>query len=367
MSSAIVSLPISLRRSGVFSGRLFSSSGVKVRRRLPRATRSPYEMDLPRPCTAPSRAVHAAAGTPRSRAPASRRATRPAAPARLYIGKSCHTEKLAPVSISPHRGAESTVTTRTLLQSASNSSATIRASAVQMCWPISARAEFTVTIPAESIEYQMVGSNAGAAAAPRAAASAPRAYPRKATAPAICTRNSRRVGPRPPRSATVASVADACGRDVDGLADPRVRHAPAEVAGHAGVDVLVGGVGIVAQKSARLHDLSRLAVTALRDLLLAPGNLQGMLALGVEPFDGRDARARHRGDRRDARSRRAPVDVHRARSAEPDPAAKLRAGEPELVADDPEQGRVVGAPCGDLAPVELELRHADDAPLQTVS
>jgi hypothetical protein len=43
---------------------------------------------------------------------------RPAAPARLYKGYVCHTDQLAPVNIRPHLGSVSTVSIRTLLQSA---------------------------------------------------------------------------------------------------------------------------------------------------------------------------------------------------------------------------------------------------------
>src|SRR6267378_1869439 len=67
--------------------------------------------------------------------------------------------QLPPVTISPHCGSESTWTIRTLLQSASSSSARMRASAVPTCWPISARMMLTVTVPLGSIPYQIVGSN----------------------------------------------------------------------------------------------------------------------------------------------------------------------------------------------------------------
>ena len=51
------------------------------------------------------------------------------------------------------------MTTRTLFQSASNSSATMRASAVPTCWPISARVMLIDTSPLGLMLYQMVGSN----------------------------------------------------------------------------------------------------------------------------------------------------------------------------------------------------------------
>src|SRR4029453_8898125 len=103
----------------------------------------------------------------------------------------------------------------------------------------------------------------------------------------------------------------------------------------------------VLEQRARLHDLTRLAVAALGDLDLAPGNLQGMLARRVQPFDGGDLGAGHRAERDDAGSRGPALHVHRASTALADAAAELRAGEAELVADDPEQRRVIRTPGGD--------------------
>jgi 4-hydroxythreonine-4-phosphate dehydrogenase len=69
-----------------------------------------------------------------------------------------HTELLAPVIMMPHFGSVSTAEMRTLLQSTSSSSARMRATAVPICWPISAWVMFTVTIPSRSTLYQIVGS-----------------------------------------------------------------------------------------------------------------------------------------------------------------------------------------------------------------
>src|SRR3569623_2814481 len=58
---------------------------------------------------------------------------------------------------------------------------------------------------------------------------------------------------------------------VDRGADARIGAAAAEIAGHHLVDVLVGRLVDQSQQRDRLHDLSGLAVTALRDLMLDPG------------------------------------------------------------------------------------------------
>ena len=122
--------------------------------------------------TMPSRATHEATGAPSSLAPSSVSAMRPAAPARLSASKLCHTHQLPPVTIRPHFGSLSTEFRRTDSQRTSSSSATMRASAVPSCWPISALAMLTVTMPSRSIWNQMVGSNTGAAGAASAPAPA---------------------------------------------------------------------------------------------------------------------------------------------------------------------------------------------------
>src|ERR1700721_2057546 len=89
---------------------------------------------------------------------------------------------------------------------------------------------------------------------------------------------------------------------LDRLAYPRVRHAATKTSSHNLVDGLVGGIGVVFQQRGGLHDLSRLAITALRNLQLDPGGLQWMSPLGVEPLDRRYLRAGARAERGNAGS-----------------------------------------------------------------
>src|SRR5271154_1525490 len=177
---------------------------------------------------------------------------RPAAPARLSSGKLCHTDQLAPVIISPHFGSVSTVTVLTLFQSASNSSATMRARAVPTCWPISARIMLTVTVPLGSIPYQIVGSNKSLALPvdPPTRARPERAYPSMTPAPAMAIRKPRRERSGEPLSPWAdklimrrSSHPRSC--KLDGFADSNVCHAAADTPGHHGVDVMVTGVGII--------------------------------------------------------------------------------------------------------------------------
>src|ERR1700730_4635274 len=222
--------------------------------------------------TAPPRAVHRSAGMPRSFAPAPMRAMRPAAPARLNAGKVIHTDQLPPVTMYPHRGSESTWTSRTWRQSASSSSARMRASAVPICCPISARMMLMVTMPSRSMLYQIVGSKVlGAAGAAPFAHESVRSKPNMSAAPVIPMRKRRRDGTCLGLSIRVRSKL--CRGPLNGFANAQVGHAAAEVPGHDAIDVLVAGRWKVLQQGRRLHDLAGLAVAALRHLEVDPGFL----------------------------------------------------------------------------------------------
>src|SRR5271165_1088818 len=223
---------------------------------------------------------------PRSLAPSSTRAIRPAAPARLKTGKVIQTDQLPPVTIRPHFGSVSTATIRTLSQSASSSSASMRARAVPICWPISARMMLTVTMPSRSMLYQMVGSNAvGAAAAESVAASAD-AKPNANPAPAMPIRKARRDGENVSvkrwRSLVIAGAPSELGcRLLDRLAHADIGHATAQVSRHDAVNVLIGRTGEILQQRRRLHNLARLAIAALRHLQIDPGLLQRVASLRI--------------------------------------------------------------------------------------
>src|ERR1700730_7510771 len=64
--------------------------------------------------------------------------------------------------------------------------------------------------------------------------------------------------------------------------------APTEVAGHGAVDLSVTRRRLLRQKGRGLHDLSRLAVAALRHAEVSPRHLHGMVPLRIEAFNGRD-------------------------------------------------------------------------------
>src|SRR5262249_29541876 len=155
--------------------------------------------------------------------------------------------------MTPHFGSVSTDKMRTLLQAISSSSARMRAMAVPMCWPISARIVFTVTMPSLSRLYQIVGSKALDPDSP--AVISPGAKPNVTVAPARPTRKPRRESVNFCSSLPIGGNLSGFGRSLfDGAADADVGHATAEVAGHHGVDVSIGRRWKIIEKRYRLHD-----------------------------------------------------------------------------------------------------------------
>ena len=90
----------------------------------------------------------------------------------------------------------------------------------------------------------------------------------------------------------------------------------------------------------RRHDLSGLAVAALRHVLGEPGLLHRMLAVGRQAFDGGDALIGDIADLNAAGAHGLAVHMHGAGAALRDAAAEFRTGHSEFVADDPKQRRL---------------------------
>src|SRR5215469_9418233 len=134
-----------------------------------------------------------------------------------------------------------------------------------------------------------------------------------------------------------AVMSGSCGSRLDGGGDPLIAAAAANVAAHRVVDLALGRVLCRRQQHRGLHDLAGLAITALRDVQGAPSLLHRVIAIAVEPLD-RDHRApvdvAYGGD---AGTGGLAIDVHRASAAQRHAAAVFRSGEPQLVAQVPEQ------------------------------
>src|ERR1019366_6724341 len=157
-----------------------------------------------------------------------------------------------------------TYSARTLLQSASSSSATNCARPVHVPCPISDRAIRTTVVSSGLMTAQMP-----TAAPPPACASAgppppgifqPSAKPPPAAAAATMNRrrSSLMVSLMVPPPSRVVAV----GRGVDRIADALIGAAAADVR-HRRVDIGVGRLGRLGQQRHRRHDLAGLAVAAL--------------------------------------------------------------------------------------------------------
>src|SRR5271155_942375 len=122
---------------------------------------------------------------------------------------------------------------------------------------------FPATAAAGSATANAVRANASVKPVP----AAPIKKPRRESASAVSTGGER-------GGLSMCGVAPHFfGGQLDGGADPPVRHAAAQVATHDGINVMVTGVWIILEQSRCLHDLPGLTVAALRCLRLDPGPL----------------------------------------------------------------------------------------------
>src|ERR1700740_2515438 len=108
--------------------------------------------------------------------------------------------------------------------------------------------------------------------------------------------------------------------------DTLISSAAANVAGHGLIDVFVGRFRFVFQQDDGAHDLSGLAVAALRDVDFDPGALHRMRVVARKSFYGGDMLAGNAGERRYARADRDAVEVHGGGSAKGHAAAAFCAG-----------------------------------------
>src|SRR2546423_13394141 len=111
---------------------------------------------------------------------------------------------------------------------------------------------------------------------------------------------------------------------MDRSTNARIGPATANVSPHADIDFFISGICPFPEQYCRRHDLSGLAIAALRHVLADPGLLQWMRELGREPFNGGDLLALRARDRRDTRSHRFAVQMDRACAALRHAATKFR-------------------------------------------
>jgi len=140
------------------------------------------------------------------------------------------------------------------------------------------------------------------------------------------------------RSKRIVSLPVLTARLFDCFADAHIGPATADIAGHGVVDIGIARVRVARQQRRSGHDLPRLAVAALDDLAIEPGLLDfGARRRRANGLDGRDVRIADAVDRSDTGAGGDAVDMHSARAAQGQAAAKLRAGHAEHIAQHPQE------------------------------
>src|SRR4051794_19625649 len=305
----------------------------------------------------PFPAAHPAGGTPHEAAAARISMSRAAAPPLRTYSFDSRMPRLPPVEKLPQtrlRAAFSPGVGNSVVtfdQSHSNSSATSCASPVSEPWPISERAMRITTVSSGRITTQALISGASPAAAlPVAGGSAASALsngtrnPSDRPPPIAATeaRNERRVrdivfvavifvaiGPPPSRLRG----------GVDRLAHLLIGATAADIRDRA-VDIGVARVRVFLQQGGDGHDHAALAIAALRHVVVDPGLLHLVqFAVAGQPLDRRDLLGAERAYRHRAGARRGAVDMHGAGAALRDAAAVFGPGQPDRIAQHPQQRR----------------------------
>src|SRR5437899_2508212 len=127
------------------------------------------------------------------------------------------------------------------------------------------------------------------------------------------------------------------GRALDVAEDAWIGAAATNIPVHVPNDVVAAQILLACEQRSRLHNLSGLAVPALRHLQIHPGLLQRMVAIGRESFDGGDSLARYRRDRRLTGAHGETLQMYGTSAAHPGAATIFRAGKFEVLAHHPKQ------------------------------
>src|SRR5438034_10767147 len=91
------------------------------------------------------------------------------------------------------------------------------------------------------------------------------------------------------------------------------------------------------EQCAHCHDHARLAVAALRDLMVDPGLLNRGKSALAKRFDRRDLSPDDGTDGSDATALDVAIDMHGACAALGNAAAEFRSGQSNFIADDPQE------------------------------
>src|SRR5438876_7985472 len=253
-----------------------------------------------------------------------------------------------------HEVPVSPISTSTLSQATSRSSATIWAIATSRLCPMSILPKKACTRPSGSTatqESSSVGTSAGLPAAACASAPVTGGAANETTSAPELFRNSRRV-----RVVMMFSSRHAGLRAPDGAQDGHVRSAAALEPGEGVAQLRVARLRVLLEVSRGGHHPAVDAVAALRHLLLDIRRLQRVrLVRRAEALEGGDRPAARGGDRQHARAHRLAVQVHGASSALREAAAEVGVVETEIVAQGVQQRHLRLGVDGNAPAVDGEL------------
>jgi hypothetical protein len=142
----------------------------------------------------------------------------------------------------------------------------------------------------------------------------------------------------------------------DSGTDTCVSTATANIASHSGVNVFVAGVFVFAEQCSSAHELTRLAIATLGNLVFDPSFLQRVGTSSAQAFDGADFLASSSADLGLARTDSFAVDMHGTCAAQASTATKFGSGHAEFIAENPQQrGICVGVGINGFT-VDLKLK-----------
>src|SRR5262245_47676859 len=147
------------------------------------------------------------------------------------------------------------------------------------------------------------------------------------------------------------------GSGADGRVDALIAAAATEIAGHGAGDLGVCRRRLLGEKGRGLHDLPGLAVAALRHADIAPGDLDDVLALGMQTLDRDDRLSRRLRHLHHARAHGLALEMHRAGPAQADAAPELGAGHPGMIAQIPKERHRRVAVVAALLPIYFQACH----------
>jgi len=154
-------------------------------------------------------------------------------------------------------------------------------------------------------------------------------------------------------------LGEAFGGVFDAAANTQIGSATAEVTRHGGINVVIGRAGVLGDQGGGRHDLTRLAVAALRHIGGNPRFANGRGGFTFVALDGGDRGIVKLVVRQLAGAHGDAVQVHRAGTALADAATILGAGHLEVVAEHPEQRGAFRCIDRDILTVNFESGRHD--------